>query len=222
MGCDALRVVDSQTAPDEVLCVGGDAAPVLDGGEAVVGIENGLHLLKVRVAIKRGVTAKEEVGDDANGPQVYGLAVACLLEDLGGHVARRAAGGGQHVELLLVHYTGEAKIGDEQVCIVFRRAEQQVLRLEIAVNNTMVVQVSDGRQRGANEVGGVGFVVGALATDTVEELAAESEICYQVEVVHRLEVVDEGQDVLVAHGDLFQHGDFIAHLTTEVWEVSTR
>lgn len=212
VGGDALVLVNGEAAPDKVLCGRGDAAPVLDRGEAVVGVEDGLHLLEVGVAVEGGVAAEQEVGDDANGPEVDGLAVARLLEDLGGHVAGGAAGGGEHVELLLVHDAREAKVGNEQVGVVLGRAEEQVLGLEVAVDDAVVVQVGDGRERRADEVGGVGFVVGALAADAVEELAAEGQVRDEVEVVHRLEVVDQRQDVLVAHGDLFEDGDFIADL----------
>ena len=50
--------------------------------------------------------------------------MSTFLEDLGRHIAWSAAGGSQHVKLLLVHDTRQAKIGNEQVCIVLWRSEQ--------------------------------------------------------------------------------------------------
>lgn len=47
------------------------------------------------------------------------------------------------MELLFVHDAAETEVGDKQVGIVFRRAEEQVLGLEIAVNYAVVVQVCD-------------------------------------------------------------------------------
>jgi len=41
--------------------------------------------------------------------------------------------------LLFVHDAAEAEVGDQQVGVVFRCAEQQVLRLEIAVYYSVVV-----------------------------------------------------------------------------------
>ncbi|KAL9609046.1 MAG: hypothetical protein Q9167_006167 [Letrouitia subvulpina] len=66
----ALRRVDGEAALDELAGGEGDAAPVLERGEGVVGDEDGLHLLEVAVPVERGVAAEEEVGDDANGPDV--------------------------------------------------------------------------------------------------------------------------------------------------------
>jgi hypothetical protein len=52
VGGDAGAGVDGQAALDEVAGVEADAAPVLDRGEAVVGDEDGLHLLEVGVGSK--------------------------------------------------------------------------------------------------------------------------------------------------------------------------
>ena len=43
------------------------------------------------------------------------------------------------------------------------------------MDDVVIVQVGDGRESGTDEVGGVGLVVGALAADAVEELAAQRE-----------------------------------------------
>lgn len=107
---------------------------------------------------------------------LHWLAVTTLLEDLWGHVSRRTACGGQHVELLLVHDPGQPEIRNQKVCIVFRGAEQQVLRLQITVNDPVVMKIGHGREDGANEVCGVGLVVAALATDAIEQLSAEGQI----------------------------------------------
>lgn len=135
-----------------------------------------------------------------------------FLEDLRRHVAGGAAGGGQDVEVLVVHDAAEAEIGDEQVGVVFGGAEEQVLGLEVAVHDAVGVEVGDGGEGGQDQGGGVGFVVVALAADAVEELAAQGEVGDEVEVVLRLEVVDEGEDVAVAHGDALEDCDFVAYL----------
>lgn len=64
--------VDGEAALDEVPGGVGDAAPVFDRGEGVVGDEDGLHFFEVTVAVEGGVAAEEEVGDDADGPDVAG------------------------------------------------------------------------------------------------------------------------------------------------------
>ena len=61
--------------------------------------------------------------------------------------------------------------------------QKNVLRLQIAVHNAVVVEVCHGRQGRADQVRGVGLVVRALAADAVEELAAGAEVETEVEVV---------------------------------------
>lgn len=70
VGGHAVGWVDGETALYEVSCGVGDAAPVFDGGEGVVGDEDGLHFFKVAVAVEGGVTAEEEIGYYADGPDV--------------------------------------------------------------------------------------------------------------------------------------------------------
>jgi len=111
---------------------------------------------------------------------LHWLAVARLFEDLWGHVARGATGGGQDVELLFIHNAGESKVGDEKIGIVLWVAEEQVLGLEIAMDNAMVMQVGDGGENGAHQVCSIRFKVRALATDAVKQLAAEGEIGDQI------------------------------------------
>jgi len=67
---DALFGVDGQAAVDELAGRLRDAAPVLLRGVRVVGRQDGLHLLQVGLAVEGGVAAEEEVGDDADGPDV--------------------------------------------------------------------------------------------------------------------------------------------------------
>lgn len=47
------------------------------------------------------------------------------------------------MELFFVHDAAETEVGDKKVGIIFRCAEEQVLRLEIAVYYAVVVQVCD-------------------------------------------------------------------------------
>jgi hypothetical protein len=85
--------------------------------------------------------------------------------------------------LLFVHDAAEAEVGDEQVGVVFGGAEEEVLGLEVAVYNAVVVEVCNGREGCADQVRGVGLEVGAFAADAVEELAAESEVGDEVDCV---------------------------------------
>lgn len=81
--------------------------------------------------------------------------MTALFENLGSHVAGGATGGGQDVELFLVHDAREAKIGNEEVGIVLGGAEEQVLGLQVTVDDAVVVEVGDGGEGGPDEVGRV-------------------------------------------------------------------
>jgi len=116
---------------------------------------------------------------------VHWFPVPGLLEDLGRHVPRRATRRRQDVELLLVHDPRQTEVRDQQVRIVLRGAEQEVLGLEVAVHDAVVVQVGDGGEHRADEVCGVGLVVAALAADAVEELSPEREIGDEVDCRHQ-------------------------------------
>ena len=102
------------------------------------------------------------------------------------------------------------------------------------MNDAVIVKIGNGREGSTDEVGGVGFVVGAFSADPVEEFAAESEIGDEIDwrsrravseriidlegarkvrtIVHGLEIVHQCQDVLMAHGHPFQYCDFIPYL----------
>jgi hypothetical protein len=65
--------VNGEAATDELACFEGDAPPIFERREGVVGDEDGLHLLEVGVAVEGSVAAEEEVGYDADGPYVAAI-----------------------------------------------------------------------------------------------------------------------------------------------------
>lgn len=139
MGRQAGVRVDGEAFLNEVAGGEGDAAPVFERGEGVVGDEDGLHFFEVGVPVEGRVAAEEEVGDYADGPDVAGeecqfvfglfvggawmvgregmgslhwFPVSGLLEYLGGHVARCAACCSEDVECFFVHYPRQAEVGN--------------------------------------------------------------------------------------------------------------
>ncbi|KAL8706695.1 MAG: hypothetical protein Q9225_007922, partial [Loekoesia sp. 1 TL-2023] len=70
VGGHSLLGVDGEAFFDEVPRGEGDAAPVFERGEGVVGYEDGLHFFEVGVPVEGGVAAEEEVGYYADGPDV--------------------------------------------------------------------------------------------------------------------------------------------------------
>jgi hypothetical protein len=106
--------------------------------------------------------------------------MAALAEYLRSHVAWCAAGGSQNVKLLFIHDSAEPKVCDKQICIILWCPEKQILWLEVAMHNAMVMEVCYSRQCSSNEIGSVGFVVGAFSADAVEELSSEREISHEI------------------------------------------
>ena len=162
-----------------------------------------MHFFEVGVSVERCVAAEEEVGYYADGPDVDRFSMAGFLKNFGSHVAGCSAGGGQDVELLLVHYSGETKVGYQEVGVIFWGAEEEVLRLEVAVDDAVVVEICDCGEGCTDQICSVGFVVGAFSADTVEEFTSQCEICDEVEVVQGFKVVHESEDVLMSHRHTF-------------------
>lgn len=104
---------------------------------------------------------------------LHRLPVAGLLEDFRGHVARRTAGGGKDMKGLVIHYSRQAKIGNQEIGVVLWRAKKEILGFQIPVNDAVVVKVGDGREGGAYEVCSVGLVVASLATYSIKELSTK-------------------------------------------------
>ena len=77
-----------------------------------------------------------------------------------------------------VHYPREAKIRYEEICVIFWCSEKEILGFEVSVDNAMVVEVGHCGQSSPDEVCGVGFIVAAFSTYSVEELATEGEVGY--------------------------------------------
>lgn len=141
---------------------------VFEGGEAVVGDEDGLHFFEVGVPVEGGVAAEEEVGYYAYGPDVAGggvsvslsiiavgegmwgekervfvhwFSVPRFLEDFGCHVPWCTACCSQDVKRFFVHYPRKAKIRYEEICVVFWCSEEEIFGFEISVDNAVVVQI---------------------------------------------------------------------------------
>ena len=108
------------------------------------------------------------------------LAVPGFPEDLGSHVSRSSTGGSEHVKLLLVHDARQAKVSDQQVGVIFGRAEQQILGLQVSMDNAVVVEIGNSGQGRADKVCSIRLVVVALSADAIEELASQRQVGYKV------------------------------------------
>lgn len=104
---------------------------------------------------------------------IHRFPMATLLKYLRRHIPWCPTSRRQHMKLFLIHNPTEAEIRNQQIRVILRGSEKQVLGFEIPVHDAVVVEVSDCAEGGADEVCGVGFVVAAFAADAVEEFAAE-------------------------------------------------
>jgi hypothetical protein len=132
------------------------------------------------------------------------------------------------MELLFIHNSRQSKIRNEEIRIILRCSEQQVLRLQVAMHNAVVVKVSDSRKGSSDKISGIRFVVIAFTADAIEQLASKRKVgdkvnCTQSDmrfgsakrqhtVIHGLEVIHQSQDVPVAHGNSLQDGNFVPNL----------
>ena len=71
--------VDCKTTLDEVLGRLGDILPILDGFKLVVTSDDSLCLLGLRVPVERRITAEEEIGNDAHGPDIDRFVMASCM-----------------------------------------------------------------------------------------------------------------------------------------------
>ena len=196
--CESFGRVSGEELVDKVLGLVRNFAPVLRGFEAVVGVDDGLHLFHGGVAVERGIAAEEKVGDDANGPHVDGFTVAGLFKNLWRHIAGCTTGCGKDCDLFIVDDSGEAKVGNEQIAVFGLVSEEEVFGFEVAVDDALLMEVDNSLGDGSNNVCSVLFVVVAPLADAVKELATHTEIGDEVEVVHGFKVVDERDDRAVA------------------------
>ena len=134
-------------------------------------------------------------------------------------------------------YRTYSEIGDAEFGIVSLATEQEVLRLEISVDDTLVVQVLDStgncpydlssisakpvscHQRGTliphrrQEDEHAPLVIVSLAADPVKELSTGTQVKDQVQVVSRLKMVDETTNVGMSGRDSLENGNLVSDLS---------
>jgi hypothetical protein len=114
--------------------------------------------------------------------------------------ARGTANFGQEGHLIRIDDSAETKIADHDVCILARVPEQQVFWLEVTVDDTRLVKVSNCAEDDPDEICGIPgmegvrldtneecaryalFIVVALGADAVEKLATSAKIEAEVDI----------------------------------------
>eukprot|EP00760_Papus_ankaliazontas_P023561 PhM_4_TR2067/c4_g1_i1/m.99921 len=153
----------------------------------------------VHVGVVEGqVTRKHDKENHTAAPHIsHEAIVALLLEDLGGDVVGCAADGLEQRAVALgtaALEVGESEITDLEVVIAVK---QEVLGLEVAVGDALLVAVVRAEHELLEELPRRGLVEPLRGDNAVEELAAGDELKHKVDVVGRLQHLPELDDVLV-------------------------
>ena len=121
------------------------------------------------------------------------------MEELRGYVA---GGSAPQVELprRVLDDGRQAEVGYLQVPVVVLGGEEEVLRLEVAVNNPVMVKICEGREEVAHDRSCVRLPVQALALDLLEELATLKVRQQQVDILGRLISLVKLKDIVVCDG----------------------
>ena len=157
----------------------------------------------VRLVVKGRVAAQENKEDDAERPDVNLLAVPALHEDLWGDVVWGAARGLERD--VVVEELCEAKVCDKDVRLRAPVAEEEVLWLEVAVDNAVLVEVLDGFCHLLCDAACVGLGKVSLVDNAVKQLAARDVVQHEVQLVRGVKALAHAHNVLVL--DLFEDAD---------------
>jgi hypothetical protein len=82
------------------------------------------------------------------------------------------------VELFLVHDSRQSEIGNQQIRIILRGSEQEILWLQVSMYNTMVVEIGNSGESRSHQVGGIGFIVVTFSADAIKKLASKRKVGY--------------------------------------------
>mmetsp|Transcript_88878 Transcript_88878/g.251984 ORF Transcript_88878/g.251984 Transcript_88878/m.251984 type:complete len:349 (-) Transcript_88878:26-1072(-) len=174
--------VHLQEVADEALRVVGDTLPIGRVEGEVPQSHLGQHF-RVSLTVKRWVPAKHDVHDDPAAPQVARVVVPAA-EHLRSDVVGRA---GLRCKLdVWRDHAGEAEVDDLQdvrIDTLLLRLEEEVLRLQVAVADPVLVHVVDGTNHLLHDDRDLGLLEVALRDDVIEELAAAAKLHDQVYVL---------------------------------------
>ena len=172
-------LVKGEQAADKVLGILADLLPdaVL---ERELTLADLLHDLLIGLTVEGGHTGKEDVDEDTAGPDVT-LVVVGLVEDLGGDVVRSS-------ELLVkgtvgVVDEGGAEINDLDLVELLVLLEKNVLGLQVAMHDVVLMAVVDAGENLLHEDGGITLAEFSAVKDLVEELTTLANSTFRQKVV---------------------------------------
>ena len=146
-----------------------------------------IHLVHI-LSIERRQTSQHLAHQGAEAPPVHGLAVAGALQNFWSKILRSTTECRRAIIIREETLLGDTKVGHADVPFT---GEQQVLRLEITVENTTVMEVFQAKHDfGAVEASAL-FAEGLVLLEVEEELSSVDVIHDEVQLVRGLERVVE-------------------------------
>jgi hypothetical protein len=164
------------------------------------------HNVGIRGAVKWWNSRKNNVGHYAQRPNVA-LFPVLVVEDFGCDVVGSSDGLGQFLSCL--ELLGCTEIDDLDLVKLFGGFQENVFRLEIPVNNMVLMAVGYAREQLLHQSCSIPLVKFALGNNFIEQLAALDMLSHDVETFLVLEVLENLHDVGVVERaqrvDLIQH-----------------
>lgn len=172
----SLLGVVGEKGTNETLTVLGDGLPDAIF-ERKLSFTNLLHDVLIRLTIERGLSGKNDIGDDTGGPDIALLVVA-LVEDLGGNVVR---GSEFLIEVTVgIVDEGSTEIDDLDLIELLVLLEENVLGLEITMNDVGLMAIVDARKDLLHENGAITLAEFTSLKDFVEEFTTLADLSDKV------------------------------------------
>mmetsp|Transcript_9518 Transcript_9518/g.15582 ORF Transcript_9518/g.15582 Transcript_9518/m.15582 type:complete len:287 (+) Transcript_9518:501-1361(+) len=153
-----------------------------------------VHLLHV-LRVEGGQTSEHLKHQGSKAPPVDGLSVSVSFKDLRSKVLGRSAEGGSAIVVADETFLGDTKVGHADVAIV---REEQVLRLQITIEDTAVVEVLETKDDFGTVEASTLLAETLVALEVVEKLTTVDVVHDEEELVGGLERVVEVDEEGVA------------------------
>mmetsp|Transcript_26177 Transcript_26177/g.55237 ORF Transcript_26177/g.55237 Transcript_26177/m.55237 type:complete len:244 (-) Transcript_26177:157-888(-) len=195
---EPLRRFPLQQRTDEILRRFANPIPIR-GWEIKASSAYRVKNLIVRIPIERRIATKQDVSDHPNRPNITALGIL-PIQHLRSHIIRRP-----HLSIhnprLHIIMTAQSKINNLNHCIFLLAAEQEILRLQIAVDNPLLIMaVRNGIQYAKDEFGGIPFrevslIALRLFDDAIKEFSPRAQFRDEMEVLLVLVDLHQFDDV---------------------------
>lgn len=176
--------------------------------ETVFSSHNGSVEPRATVVLKRHGSTQHDVGDHPDGPHVYCTGIGFPQQHLGGQVLWSPTCGSKGPSPVRAGLlrpcsraarSGQSKVSNKQPGVGPGVVVQKILRLQVSVGDTQVVQVPHPSQHHLQGSCGVPLRVVAPADDTIQQLPARGQLQHHVDPLRKLKHLHQLNHIGVAH-----------------------